>query len=559
MTKRIFRSICFAALSVFLATVILVMGFLYEYFSNAAQAQLRMQTRLAAQGVANEGMDYFRDFEAADSRITWIDAAGNVLYDSELSTAKLENHLEREEVRKALSEGYGESKRYSATLMESSFYSAQRLDDGTILRLSVSQNSVLTLFLGMAQPFCVIFIIALALSIALAVQNSQKIVKPFNEIDLDAPLSGGSYDELSPFLQRIDSQQRQLRRKNAELLQKENELSTIVGSMNEGMVLLNREGKIISINPAAGKILNAAADCAGSDILSLCRNLSLQEILSEALCGRQGRRVIRLHEESYQIDADPIVSENVIRGAALFFFNVTEKEKAEQIRREFTANVSHELKTPLHTISGYAELLKSDMVKEADRIPFAGKIYDEAGRMIRLVEDIISLSHLDEGAADMARERVDFYETAGKAVQSLEPEAASACVSLEISGAPVILDGIPHLLYSMVYNLCDNAIKYNRRYGKVSVSVHEEETAVILSVKDTGIGIAPEHQERVFERFYRVDKSHSKEVGGTGLGLSIVKHAARIHNADIEVKSGIGKGTEVTVRFPGPDGKRVTV
>lgn len=249
----------------------------------------------------------------------------------------------------------------------------------------------------------------------------------------------------------------------------------------------------------------------------------------------------------------------MIRGAALFFFNVTEKEKAEQIRREFTANVSHELKTPLHTISGYAELLKSDMVKDADRIPFAGKIYDEAGRMIRLVEDIISLSHLDEGAADMPRERVDFYETAGKAVQSLEPEAASAGVSLEFSGAPVILDGIPHLLYSMVYNLCDNAIKYNRRYGKVSVSVREEETAVILSVKDTGIGIAPEHQERVFERFYRVDKSHSKEVGGTGLGLSIVKHAARIHNADIEVKSGIGKGTEVTVRFPGPDGKRVTV
>lgn len=559
MTKRIFRSICFAALTVFLATAVLIMGFLYKYLSDTTQAQLKMQTNLAAQGVTNEGMEYFQDFEAADSRITWIDTAGKVLYDSESDTAEMENHLEREEVQDARKEGYGESKRYSSTLMESYFYSAQRLDDGTILRLSISQNSIFALFLGMAQPVCVIFFIALLLSIALAIQISKKIVKPINEMNLDAPLSNEGYDELYPFLQRIDSQQKQLRKKNAELLQKENELSTIIGSMNEGMVLLNPKGEIISMNPAAGKILDAVTDCTGGDMISLCRDLGLQEVLSEALRGRQGKRVIRLHEESYQVDADPIVSEQVIKGAALFFFNVTEKEKSEQIRREFTANVSHELKTPLHSISGYAELLKNNMVKEDDRIPFAGKIYDEAGRMIRLIEDIISLSHLDEGAADMEHEDIDFYETAKKAVQSLEPEAATASVVLEISGDAVILNGIPHLLYSMVYNLCDNGIKYNHKNGKVAVTVWEEDAAVILSVKDTGIGIAPEHQERIFERFYRVDKSHSKKVGGTGLGLSIVKHAARIHNADIEVKSGIGKGTEVTVRFPGPDGKRVTV
>ena len=550
MTKRIFRSICLVALTVFLASVVLFMGVLYEYFSNVEQAQLKMQTTLAAQGVTNEGIDYFHDLKVKNYRISWIDTEGNVIFDSASDTAEMENHLEREEVREALSSGYGESRRYSATLMERSFYSAQKLDDGTILRLSISQNSILTLLLGMTQPICIIFVIALILSIVLAIQVSKKIVKPLNEIDLDNPLSNEGYDELSPFLRRIDSQQRQLRGQKAELLQKENELNTIIGSMNEGMILLNQKGKIISINPAARKLLDAGTDCIGSDMLSLCRNLELQEILTKALHGERGENIIRLHGESYQIDADPITSENIVKGAALFFFNVTEKEKAEQIRREFTANVSHELKTPLHSISGYAELLKNDMVKENDKIPFAGKIYDEAGRMIQLVEDIISLSHLDEGADDMQRENIDLYTLAEKAVQSLEPQADTLCVTLELSGVPAPLNGIPQLLYSVIYNLCDNAIKYNHENGKVMVNIQNENGMVVLSVEDTGIGIAPEHQERIFERFYRVDKSHSKAVGGTGLGLSIVKHAAKIHNAKVDVKSHVGKGTTVIVTFP---------
>lgn len=550
MTKRIFRSICLVALTVFLASVVLFMGVLYEYFSNVEQTQLKMQTTLAAQGVTNEGIDYFHDLKVKNYRISWIDTEGNVIFDSASDTAEMENHLEREEVREALSSGYGESKRYSATLMERSFYSAQKLDDGTVLRLSISQNSILTLLLGMTQPICIIFVIALILSIVLAIQVSKKIVKPLNEIDLDNPLSNEGYDELSPFLRRIDSQQRQLRGQKAELLQKENELNTIIGSMNEGMILLNQKGKIISINPAARKLLDAGTDCIGSDMLSLCRNLELQEILTKALHGERGENIIRLHGESYQIDADPITSENIVKGAALFFFNVTEKEKAEQIRREFTANVSHELKTPLHSISGYAELLKNDMVKENDKIPFAEKIYDEAGRMIRLVEDIISLSHLDEGADDMQRENIDLYTLAEKAVQSLEPQADTVCVALELSGVPAPLNGIPQLLYSVIYNLCDNAIKYNHENGKVMVNIQNENGMVVLSVEDTGIGIAPEHQERIFERFYRVDKSHSKAVGGTGLGLSIVKHAAKIHNAKVDVKSHVGKGTTVIVTFP---------
>lgn len=550
MTKRIFRSICLVAVTVFLASLVLIMGVLYEYFSNVEQAQLKMQTILAAQGVTNEGIEYFNNLKINNYRISWIDTEGNVIFDSASDTSEMENHLGREEVREALSSGYGESRRYSATLMERSFYAAQKLNDGSILRLSISQNSILTLLLGMAQPICIIFAAALIFSIVLAIQVSKKIVKPLNEIDLDNPLSNEGYDELSPFLRRIDSQQKQLRGQKAELLQKENELNTIIGSMNEGMVLLNQRGKIISINPAAGKLLDADTDCIGSDMLSLCRNLELQEILEKAMNGKHGENIIRLHEESYQIDANPIISENVVKGAALFFFNVTEKEKAEQIRREFTANVSHELKTPLHSISGYAELLKNDMVKDDDKIPFAGKIYDEAGRMIRLVEDIISLSHLDEGAGDMQRENIDLYTLADKAMQSLEPQANALCVTLELSGVSAILNGIPQLLYSVIYNLCDNAIKYNHKNGNVIVKIQDEDCKVTVSVQDTGIGIAPEHQERIFERFYRVDKSHSKAVGGTGLGLSIVKHAVKIHNAKIEVKSLVEKGTTVIVTFP---------
>lgn len=550
MTKRIFRSICLVALTVFIASIFLIMGLLYEYFSDAMQAQLKMQTDLAAQGVTNEGIAYFQGLKVTNYRISWIDMNGNVLYDSTSDITKMENHLEREEIQQAIIKGYGESRRYSATLTERSLYCAQKLKDGTILRLSISQRSIFTLLLGMVQPVFIGFLIALILSIVLAKQVSRKIVKPINEIDLDNPLSNEEYDELSPFLRRIDSQQKQMRAQKAELAQKSDELDTIIGSMNEGMILLNSKGKIISINSAARRLLDAGDDCIGSDMLSLCRNLELQDVLAKALHGEQGQNNIKLHGESYQIDADPIISENIVRGTALFLFNVTEKEKAEQIRREFTANVSHELKTPLHSISGYAELLKNDMVKEDDKIPFAGKIYDEAGRMIQLVEDIISLSHLDEGAGDMQWENTDLYTLADKAVKSLEPQANAVCVTLELSGVSAVLNGIPQLLYSIVYNLCDNAIKYNHENGNVLVNIKNDSGKVILSVQDTGIGIAPEHQERIFERFYRVDKSHSKAVGGTGLGLSIVKHAVKIHNAKIEVKSLVGEGTTVIVTFP---------
>lgn len=322
MTKRIFRAICFAALTVFLASAILIMGVLYRYASGVGQSQLKMQTTLAAQGVTNEGMEYFRNLRVVNYRMTWIDADGSVLYDSKSDLAEMENHFEREEVQEALVKGYGESRRYSVTLMERTLYSAQKLNDGTILRLSIAQKSLLTLLLGMAPPLCMIVVFAWALSVILAVQASKKIVKPFNEINLDDPLSNEGYDELSPLLRRIARQQRQLRRREEELLQKENELDTIIGSMNEGMVLLNQKGKIVSINPAAKRILDAGENCIGADMLSLCRNLALQELLSKALQGEQGEQVIQLQGENYQINAGPVVSRDDRKGAVLLFFHV---------------------------------------------------------------------------------------------------------------------------------------------------------------------------------------------------------------------------------------------
>lgn len=560
MTKRIFRSICLVALAVFAASLVLIMGVLYSYFSNVQQNQLRMQTMLAAQGVSDEGIAYLNHLETRSFRITWVDESGEVLYDSRLDSSQMENHLEREEIQDAFARGYGESRRYSVTLLERSLYCAQRLEDGTVIRLSVAQNTVLTLLLGMAQPICIVFLAAIILSVLLAVRLAKHIVKPLNELNLNEPLSNKEYDELSPLLRRIDSQQRQLKLQETQLLKKQRELDTIVESMKEGMILLNQTGKIISINPSAAELLKADRHCIGKDILTVSRDLELQEVLSSALGGEQTERTIALGGGSYRLEASPIFSDSdseaeldgktVVSGVAVLMLDVTEKERAEQMRREFTANVSHELKTPLHAISGYAELLQSGMVQSDDLIPFAGKIYAEAQRMVQLVEDIISLSHLDEGAEDMKQEEVDLYGLAKAVVLNLKSGADAAGITLELSGESAVMKGIPQLLHSIVYNLCDNAIKYNHREGKVEVIVKKEGSSALLLVRDTGIGIDPEHQERIFERFYRVDKSHSKQVGGTGLGLSIVKHAAQIHKARVVLHSVKGEGTAVEVRFP---------
>lgn len=550
MTKRIFRSICLVAISVFVASVFLFMGVLYDYFSGVQQTQLQMQTSLAAQGVAHEGTDYLKGLDSGTYRITWIDTDGTVLFDSCSDLSEMENHLQREEVKAALANGTGESARYSKTLLERSLYCAKRLPDGTVIRLSVAQHTPVTLFLGMTQPICLIFAAALVLSLILASRLSKNIVKPLNELDLDNPLNNNQYDELSPLLRRLSMQQRQIKHQSDELLQKQREFDAVTNGMAEGIVLLNSKRVILSINPAAQRLLDTGPSCVGKFLLSVNRSPELQELLHKAGNGKHAETVLPLFGGNYQLDASPILSCGRVSGMVLLLLDVTEKEKAEQMRREFTANVSHELKTPLQTISGCAELMSNGMVKPEDMSRFSSQIYGEAQRMIHLVEDIIRLSHLDEGAGDLKREPVDLNVIAQETVQRLLPAAAAANVTLSLDGEACILSGIPQLLQGIVYNLCDNAIKYNRPGGKVTVSVKNEPQNVCLTVSDTGIGIPAEHQERIFERFYRVDKSHSKAIGGTGLGLSIVKHSARLHGAVISLQSEPDKGTTITVRFP---------
>lgn len=558
MTKKIFRSTCLVALLVFFSSLVLIMGVLYDYFSDVLLHQLKMQTSLVSQGISTEGIRYFDGLDEEHYRITWMDASGRILYDSQSDSASMENHLEREEIRQALAEGYGESNRYSATLMERSFYSAKRLDDGSILRLGTTHGTIFILLLGMSQPIFLVFAIAIILSVVLAARLSSNIVKPFNTLDLDNPLDTAHYEELSPLLRRIASQQSQLKLKEAQLQQKQEELHAVISNMKEGMILLSADGTILSINPAAAALLNTALDAdsfvkhpqAGTPLSASCNNRTLIHAADSALAGNPQEQKAVFDSRHYQITASPVLSEGTVSGAALLLLDITEKEKAEQMRREFTANVSHELKTPLHVISGYAELIKNNMVKEADICPFADKIYTEAQRMAKLVEDIMNLSRLDEGAGDMQFEPLDLYDAAASAVRSLSPEACDAGVTVELSGDAAVINGIPQLLSGIVYNLCDNAIKYNKQGGSVAVSIQDKPDQAVLTVRDTGIGILPEHQEHIFERFYRVDKSHSKQLGGTGLGLSIVKHAVMIHHAQIFLHSVLAEGTVVTIVFP---------
>ena len=551
MTKRIFRSICLAALGVFLSSAVLFMGVVYDYFSGVQHDQLRMQTQLAAQGAANEGSRYFEGLEVEGFRITWIGAKGEVLYDSASDSAEMENHMERDEIREAFAGGSGESSRYSVTLLERAIYCAERLPDGTVLRLSMAQNTPLTLFLGILQPVCIVFAVAVLLSLFLAFRLSRAIVKPLNELDLDQPLMNQEYEEIAPLLKRMSQQQRQIRKQREELRRRQSEFETVTTGMAEGIVLLNGNKVILSINPAALRLFGTDRSCEGKYILSVNRSLQLQELLQKAGDGRHAEMVMELNGGTYQLAASPVFSVGLVSGVVLLMLDVTEKEKAEQLRREFTANVSHELKTPLHTISGSAELMAEGMVRNEDIPVFSRRIYAESQRMIRLVEDIIRLSHLDEGAGDMKWEEMDLHALAEENINVLMPEAKKRGIQEDLAGETVWVRGIRQLVSGIFYNLIDNAIKYNHREGSVRVTVEAERAGASVCVADTGIGIPAEHQERIFERFYRVDKSHSKEIGGTGLGLSIVKHAAKLHGAAIQVDSIVGEGTAIKIHFTG--------
>ena len=550
MTKRIYKAICAAALGVFVVTMLLIMGVLYNYFSSVQQRQLRSQTALAVQGAEKLGMDYFDGLSDEDVRITWIAANGDVLYDSASDSDAMENHLQREEIQSALATGFGESARYSSTMLKQYLYCAQKLSDGTVLRLSVSHNSVWVLLLGMLQPILIVIAVAAVLSFLLASRLSKRIVDPMNKLNLDEPLENEGYDELSPLLRRIYSQQQHLKEQQATLTRKQNELEAIVGHLEEGMILLDRSCKVITANQAALRLLDArASNIAGLDLLMLSRNLVLAEAVQEAMDGRSATRKTKLHGKTIQIQAAAVGQQDEMSGVAVVLFDITQSEQAEQRRREFTANVSHELKTPLQSISGYSELLMRGMARQEDIQPFAQRIYGETQRLIQLVQDIINLSQLDEGSS-YQWQQANLFAIAAEVTGSLEHFAEEKQVRLTLEGSDTMLRGVPELLRGIVYNLTDNAIKYNHPGGSVTVTVSRQKDEAVLTVNDTGIGIPEGEQDRIFERFYRVDKSRSKEVGGTGLGLSIVKHAAFLHKAAIDVTSQLGAGTTIQVRFP---------
>lgn len=548
MIKKIFRSTFFATLGVLLVTLFMVVGLLYGYFTQVQKEQLQTETALAAQGVSLEGQDYFNELKMSNVRITWVDNQGKVLYDNESDAQIMDNHANREEIKEALKDGYGESVRYSKTLTTQSLYSAQRLDNGTVIRLSVTRHSILVLLFRMFQPLVLILVLAFLLSLWLSHSIAKSIVLPLNRLDLDHPLENDAYEEISPLLRRIARHQKEVTEREVLIEQRQSEFDTIISKIKEGMILLDNNCRIISINQAAQDILQTDQTCLGKDMLQILRNLSLNNWLEKGLQGRKQEGILQLDDAHYKVMVRPIQSEDKVTGLAILFFDVTDQLQAEQLRREFTANVSHELKTPLHLISGYSEMLASDVVAQKDVPQFAEKIHSESQRMIQLVEDIIKLSHLDE-SEELAMEPVNLYQISEEVLDSLSAKANERHINLHLLGEPAYITGNHALIHSLIYNLCDNAIIYNRDKGDVTVNVTSNKDNIVLTVQDTGVGIAKDEQERIFERFYRVDKSRSKKLGGTGLGLSIVKHAVNQHHADIKVESQLGLGTKMTVTF----------
>ena len=548
MTSKIFKSILSVAIAVLLASLVIMIGVLYPYFGNVQEAQLKDELSLAASATEQLGKSYLEGLDYNRYRLTWVDADGTVLFDSHADAAAMENHADREEIKEALVSGTGSSTRQSSTLTEQTIYEAARLNDGRVLRISVSRATALVLVLGMLQPIALVLIITIALSAWLAHRMAKKVVEPLNKLNLEKPMENEAYEELSPLLHRIHAQHSEIKNQMRTLKHKQNEFDQITSNMKESLVLLDGMGRIISINPAARTLFGAGITCVGEDFLTINRKQNMRLALEEAKTHGHADFRARENGREYQFDLSRIDSDSSSHGMVILAFDVTEQVNAEKHRQEFTANVSHELKTPLQSIIGSAELMENGIVKAEDVPRFVGHIRKEASRLVFLINDIIRLSELDEGA-EMFHEDVSLKVLSEEVCETLADAAKLKDVSLEVSGDDGVINGVRRLLYEVIYNLCDNAIKYNNPGGRVKVTVEQKPGGVLLGVQDTGIGISPEHQDKVFERFYRVDKSHSKQSGGTGLGLSIVKHAVQYHHGKITVESELNKGTTISVLF----------
>ena len=553
MKKRIFLTVFATALITVLVSLILLVGVTYRYINEDTRDQLMAQLDYLSQAVDDEGLTYLNQLENNSYRITWIAADGAVLFDNRSNISRMENHADRQEFIDAKAHGVSEIERESETMTTRLMYVAEELSDGSVLRIATNDISVGGVAWMLAVPSVLLILCISLLAWFVARKLSHALVEPLNTLDLDHPLAGEAYDELVPLLSRIEQQHREIADQRVQLGQQRNEFQTVIDNMREGLVLLNQSGRILLINRSGRNLMKAMAEeddlAAGEEIIT-SRNSVVDSLLDKAYDGKTSSATIIINSRSYEIHASHVESDEGIHGAVLFYVDVTEKVEAEQLRREFSANVSHELKTPLHSISGCAELMLSGIVKEEDKPRFLKQIYDEAQHMVSLIENIIKISRLDEEADALPVDKVDLYEIAQTVIEQLGNKAASRGIVMDLSGTHVTIKGVKTLLYEMIYNLCDNAIKYNVDDGAISVSVKKTKDAAVVKVKDTGVGISEDQQERIFERFYRVDKSHSRASGGTGLGLSIVKHAAIWHNATIKVKSKLGKGTTFIVRFP---------
>ena len=550
MTAKLFRTSMAVAVSVMALSIALFMGMLYQYFSDQMMAELESETWLVSRGVELDGMDYLNGLHTT-SRVTWVAADGTVLYDNEADASTMENHADREEIREALTSETGTAQRFSSTLSEQTLYVTQRLSDGTVIRLASAQKTVGLLLISMIQPILIILVLSLLLSAVLASRLSKGLIKPILSLDLEHPEDCETYDELTPLLSRLKRQNDTIQQQMNLLKQRQTEFAALTDNMSEGFLLLDRQGHVLSHNSGALRLLGVEEPEGEVNVLVLNREEPFRQAVDEALSGKRSQQMLHLNGRYCKLLANPVLADGKPAGAVLVLLDVTEQEQRDELRREFTANVSHELKTPLTSISGIAEIMQSGMVKPEDIQSFAGDIYQEAQRLIALVEDIIRLSRLDEGAESLEREPVNLLSIAQDVARRLDSAAQKAGVTLKVMGLSVEVRGIPSVLDEMVYNLCDNAIKYNHPGGTVNVTVAPtNDGSAEVTVEDTGIGIPVEDQSRVFERFYRVDKSHSKEIGGTGLGLSIVKHGASLHGAQIHMDSQVGRGTSVQLLFP---------
>ena len=548
MVNKIFRSNFFTSMLVLLMSFCLIFGVLFSYFEAQMFTELESEAGYISYAVKKDGIDFINNFNEKGKRITWVSVDGTVLADTEAVAEELENHADRKEITDALKNGKGTSSRYSNTLMQKTLYYAEKLDDGTILRVSTTQNSVVIILLGLLQPLIIIIVLALIISIFLSYRLSKAIIKPINELDLDNPAANESYEELTPLLKKMSSQKKTIDKQIKEAEQKQEEFKLITENMSEGLLVIDKDSNVLSYNQAAIRLLEVTGVRENS-VLAFNRSKGFRTVVEKALLGERAENDITYEEKTYNLIANPVYDNEKIIGAVIVIIDVTESVKREQLRQEFTSNVSHELKTPLTSISGFAEMLKSGGTPDKTVVDFSTSIYDEAQRLITLVSDILKISELDEGVIPFEKEQVDLFELSKDIIKRLTPVANKRNITLNVIGDTAYVSGTRKILDEMIYNLCDNAIKYNKESGTVDVIVNQANGKTSVTVRDTGIGIPASEQNRVFERFYRVDKSHSKLVGGTGLGLAIVKHGAAYHNAEINLESIEGKGTSVTISF----------